>query len=683
MDVNYTQEDLSVLSAFLEEIDDHLEEMESSTLQLEDSEDMGLVDNIFRSMHTIKGTAGFLKLPHIAQLSHNAEFLLSDVRNGKISISTEIINAILEGLDFLKNMFTDLKQAVEDLDTSKEEISFVLEDFDYEDLVGVMEGLRASGSDSDEGEKKEEIKPPEMSRKDAFGLFDVANKVMETIGAEMKKYSEESSHPVIRTGMEQIRVVAEPTKYDGLLEQLTEVINLLDFVEMTDEFLKEPVMDDVKAAFKLITKLIQPSFILNDPSIKARSDSREPAAAKKKTARASDAPEELASIRVASDRLDLLMNLVGELVASKGIFETLSDDLKAQNLIDVANQIKDAGEGLGGIVDELSTAVMQVRMIPVKTVFSRFSRMVRDLSGKANKAIKLITEGDETQLDKNVIEKLGDPLVHCIRNSADHGIEMPDDREAAGKPRQGTITLQASNEGQHVLIQIIDDGKGIPRDVVGKKAIEKGIITQEQFTEMTDTEVYQLVMAAGFSTAAKITEISGRGVGMDVVRSNIEKIGGRVTIDSELGKGTTIALLIPLTLTIIRGLEIEAEGEHYILPLESVVETVELSEENKDMAGDDSMYYHRGEYLPVLKLSELFELDPVEHQSPLTHIVVMKTHGNMVALQIDQPHREIEIVLKPFSKVIKTAGISGAAIQSDGNVILVLNPEELSQMKSS
>ncbi|RLA59739.1 MAG: chemotaxis protein CheA, partial [Epsilonproteobacteria bacterium] len=376
------------------------------------------------------------------------------------------------------------------------------------------------------------------------------------------------------------------------------------------------------------------------------------------------------SIRVDTGKIDTLINMVGELVITQSMLSLVGEHFELNKL----DQLKNGLSQLERHTRELQESVMNIRMLPISFVFSRFPRLVHDLSTKLDKKIELVMVGENTEVDKTVVELLSDPLVHLIRNSLDHGIEMPADRLAAGKPEMGTITLEAYHRGGQIVIEVRDDGKGLNKDILRTKAIEKGLI--EESTVLTDKQIYELIFMAGFSTAEQLTDVSGRGVGMDVVRRNIQSLGGNIEIISELGKGTTIAIHLPLTLAILDGQSIAVGDERFIIPLGSIVESINI---NKDMinrvAGKGETFRLRDEYLPIVRMHEIFDVKTAK-ATKLTEglVVVVDGQGMRCGLFIDDLLGQQQVVIKSLeANYRKVEGVSGATILGDGSVALILD----------
>ena len=376
----------------------------------------------------------------------------------------------------------------------------------------------------------------------------------------------------------------------------------------------------------------------------------------------------MGSVRVASDKLDALVDLVGELVTLQARLSRTSLDLQDGPLSSISEQFE-------RLIAQLRDNTMSIRMLPIGSTFNKFRRVVRDLSLELGKEAELLTEGAETELDKTVIEKLGDPLVHIIRNSLDHGIERPDVRRAAGKPEKGSILLSARHSGAYVLIQVTDDGKGLDKDAIYGKAVERGILSPGQ--EIADEDLYLLIFAPGFSTGKVVSAVSGRGVGMDVVKREIDSLGGSVSLQTEKGRGTTVTLKIPLTLAIIEGLLVRIEGEHYVIPLSSVDGCIEIRREELAAYGDRRILSYRDELVPFLPLREAFETPGEEPE--IEQIVIAAAQDAKIGFVVDQVVGDYQTVIKPLGRMFKDVeGVSGATILGDGTVALILDVNRLS-----
>ena len=389
---------------------------------------------------------------------------------------------------------------------------------------------------------------------------------------------------------------------------------------------------------------------------------QKPASRKKKVT-------ETGSIRVGTDKIDSLINMVGELVITQSMLSQMGEDFSME-------KIEDLREGLAQLernTRELQESVMRIRMLPISFSFQRFPRLVHDLSQKMNKKIELKMLGEQTELDKTVMEKIGDPLVHLVRNSLDHGIEDPQTRLAAGKSETGTITLNAYHQGGFIIIEISDDGAGLPRDKLLNKAIEKGLVTEQD--NLPDEKIYDLIFHPGFSTADQVSDISGRGVGMDVVRKNIKELGGNVDVSTEEGRGTTFTIRLPLTLAILDGQLVKVGNETYIIPLVSIIESLEIETDNiNTIAGTTEVYKMRDEYIPLVRLYEVFDVQPGTHRLQDCLLVVVEGDGGKAGILVDDLLSQQQVVIKSLETNYKRIqGVSGATILGDGTVALILD----------
>jgi two-component system chemotaxis sensor kinase CheA len=418
--------------------------------------------------------------------------------------------------------------------------------------------------------------------------------------------------------------------------------------------------------------------IIPEPADSAPAKSDEPGdEGSKGKARAAAVVEK--TLRVEVSRLESLMNLVGELVLQKNRICELSRTVGALAGVpaEMSEPLEIAGAGLDRLTSEIQVAVMRTRMQPLDKLFGKYPRLIRDLSKKTGKQLELKIVGGETEVDKQVIEELGDPLVHLLRNSADHGIEMPQDRVAAGKPAQGTITLRAAHQGNHAVISISDDGKGLSRDVIGGKAIEKGLATEAEVAAMSDAEVFKFIFAAGFSTAAQVSDLSGRGVGMDVVRTNIERIKGTIDIQSVTGKGTTLSIMIPLTVAILPAMMVKVSGEIYAIPLSHIIEIVRPGPEELSTILTDRVIRLRGSVFPLLDASERLDAPRRDSDKPNRLAVVLQAEEKTIGLMVEEVIGQQEIVIKPLDGLERTGPFSGATVRNDGGVSLILDVAEM------
>ncbi|GFO59359.1 chemotaxis protein CheA [Geomonas silvestris] len=681
--------------AFKEEAYELLSELETSLLELEETpEDSDLIGRVFRAMHTIKGSGAMFGFDDIASFTHEVETVFDMVRNGKLSVTKPLINLTLAARDQIKSM----------LDASESGGGA-----DLTATVQIIAGLRAlAGAEAPAAVTHQETaKPAAASTRITYRIrfapcrgilgcgsnplnllvelreLGVCNVIAQTAGVpELEELDPESCYvywDVILTtdqGMNAIKdvfifveddcelsieAVAEHDGYnsDEGYKKLGEI--LLERGDITTE-----EMASVLAEQKRFGELAVQKGIVTENKVEAALVEQRHVQAVRQEKQTSDAGN---SIRVPAERLDLLVNLVGELVTVQARLSQTAAGRADLELSAIAEEV----ERLTG---ELRDSALNIRMLPIGSTFSKFKRLVRDLSSELGKEIEMTTDGAETELDKTVIEKLNDPLVHLIRNSLDHGIELPEVRVAAGKPRHGTVHLAAVHSGDSVLITIRDDGAGIDKEAVRAKAIENGIITPQ--AELTEKELFNLIFAPGFSTAKKISSISGRGVGMDVVKRAIEALRGTIDITSVYGEGAKITVRIPLTLAIIESLLVRIGRDFFMLPLSLVDECVELTREDVARSNGRHLANVREHLVPYIPLRERFL---IHGESPeIEQIVITEVNGSRIGFVVDQVIGEHQTVIKSLGRAYKNVeGISGATILGDGSVALILDVPQLVQ----
>lgn len=685
------------LSMFIDESNDHLQSLNEKMLELEGNPtDLGIVQVIFRSAHTLKGMAATMGFEDLAALTHQMENVLDLVRNEKLAMQEFIFDTLFKGLDALESMVQDITQGGE----GKADVTAIVEalqaivrgDIPTESAAAAAPAAVAASAapiaiKDSEGIELDEFQQSvieqsmsaghqalymEVSiREDcqlkavrAYMVFDL----LERYGDVIK--SEPSTQDIEQDKFERSFALYYVTQKDPAeLEPMVTSISEIESVKVTQ--LDVDSLKQFAASKEVVAEPVAapaPEVAAPAASTPAAKAPAAPAAAPKAAAKA-PAPAPSRTIRVDIDRLDVLMNLFSELLIDRVRLEQLASEVKVPALTDTV-------EHMGRVSSDLQNIVLKLRMVPVDTVFNRFPRMVRDLAKSLDKKLDLIITGAETELDRTVIDEIGDPLVHLLRNSVDHGVESVADRVAAGKDETGTVKLSAFHSGNHVFIEIEDDGHGIDRDRVLQKALKNGVVSQEQANSMKDEEVYQLLFAPGFSTAEVISDISGRGVGLDVVKSKITSLGGHVTVSSELGKGTKFSVQLPLTLSIISAMMIRVGSEKYAIPLTSIVETgIIKAKQVRDLHGSQLIPY-RDTHIPLLSLSRVFEVpDFDEREEEETEIVVIRKGDKLAAIAVENFIGQNEIVLKSLGGYLPdTQGISGATILGDGQVALIIDP---------
>ncbi|WP_025719825.1 chemotaxis protein CheA [Paenibacillus sp. 1-18] len=686
------------LNMFIDESNDHLQSLNENMLQLESNPtDLGIVQVIFRSAHTLKGMAATMGFEDLASLTHQMENVLDLVRNNKLAMHEFIFDTLFKGLDALESMVqniteggdgkADVSSIVASLQSivsgdfqksgtgaaseaspstkvdSSESAGLVLDQFQYSVLEqSISEGHRVHyiqvtiSSDS------------QLKAARAFMVFNT----LENSGEIVKAYP--SVQDIEQEKFEQSFSLYYITQKEvGELEKEIAGISEIDtvsVVQLDQESLKQ--MSEVTAGLAEVAAVQEAVAVQqpapSQPQSPTAASVAKPASGKAPAAKA-PAPTHNRTIRVDIERLDVLMNLFSELLIDRVRLEQLASEASNPALTETV-------EHMSRVSSDLQNVVLKLRMVPVDTVFNRFPRMVRDLAKSLDKKLDLIITGAETEMDRTVIDEIGDPLVHLLRNSVDHGIESVADRIAAGKPETGTVQLRAFHSGNNVFIEIEDDGNGINRDKVLKSAISKGILTEEQAAVMTDEEAYQVLFAPGFSTAAVISDVSGRGVGLDVVKSKITALGGNVTVHSTLGKGTNFSVQLPLTLSIIAAMMIQIGSEKYAIPLSSIVETAIVKRTQIRSVHGNKMIAFRESHIPLISLSQLFEVpDFNEDEEEETEVVVIRKGDRLAALSVQDFLGQSEIVLKNLGKYLPNIqGISGATILGDGQVALIIDP---------
>lgn len=631
-----------IIQDFLVETDELIEALEGNLVELENSpEDKDLLNRIFRSFHTIKGASGFLGFDQIVELSHALEDLLNKLRSGELKVTPSIMDGILKGVDMLKLLINHVREG----DGKRE---------DLREILSLIKGLETGEGEEVSKEAAEgsrlETKPP-SSQPTAEG----------SMGFEAGKAKEVTTEA--REAKNKEEVPQEPHREPKMLGEM-----LVEKGVITEEQLLEAVRDQ-KGKERLGEVLVRKGYAKEEDIKKVLSDQGRGRSGE-------------TTLRVDTARLDNLMDMVGELVLERNRIMRLTDQLEGRYGDDdlVAN-LRQAVYGLDVVTSDLQLSVMKIRMQPVAKVFSRFPRMVRDLARAKGKKVDLLLVGKETEVDKTIIEEIGDPLVHLVRNAVDHGIEPEEERLKAGKPPQGKIILSAGHRGGRIEITIEDDGKGIDVEKVKKKALEKGLTTEEELNRMGERDIINFIFHPGFSTADKVTDVSGRGVGMDVVKSNVVKVGGTIEIDTQKGKGTKFTLSLPLTLAIINALMVKAGGEEYALPLSSVVEIINLANKEVQTINGREVIEFRGDIYPVVRLSN-FVMAPLNGDSRYALIIALGERR--LALLVDELGSQEEVVIKSLGGYLsKVDGISGATITGDGRVVPILDVSGLFQVEST
>lgn len=655
---------------FFDEADELLADMEQHLLDLvPEAPDSEQLNAIFRAAHSIKGGAGTFGFTILQETTHLMENLLDEARRGEMQLNTDIINLFLETKDIMQEQLDAYKSSQEPDAASFEYICNALRQLALE-AKGEVPSAAAGGAKLTVVDNAQAVADTASAAAPAAAndgkLRIVLSRLKEgevnLLEDELKNLATLSD---VVKGADSLSATLEGgVSEDDLVAVLCFVIEP-DQISFTDAPAAAAVTEAAPAAPTLVAQPVAAAPV-------AQSAPREQPAARQDRAEKPARVSESTSIRVAVEKVDQLINLVGELVITQSMLAQRSNELDPVNHGDL---ITSMGQ-LQRNARDLQESVMSIRMMPMEYVFSRFPRLVRDLASKLNKQIELTLLGSSTELDKSLIERIIDPLTHLVRNSLDHGIELPDNRVAAGKSPVGNLTLSAEHQGGNICIEVIDDGAGLNRERILAKAVSQGMAVHEN---MTDEEVGMLIFAPGFSTAEQVTDVSGRGVGMDVVKRNIQEMGGHVEIQSKQGAGTTIRILLPLTLAILDGMSVKVSDEVFILPLNAVMESLQPREEDlHPLAGGERVLEVRGEYLPLVELWKVFDVDGAKTEATKGIVVILQSAGRRYALLVDQLIGQHQVVVKNLeSNYRKVPGISAATILGDGSVALIVDVSAL------
>jgi two-component system chemotaxis sensor kinase CheA len=680
------------LSMFIDESKDHLQAINESLLALEQSpEDIGIVQVIFRSAHTLKGMSATMGFEDLAKLTHEMENVLDLVRNNKLSMNSFIFDCLFKSTDALETMVNDIIEGgtgkADVTDIVKSLKSIVTGDYEKEpEASGASAPASAGGGSSAMQIDEFQYSVLEQSVSAGHNAYFIEVSVRED--CVLKAARAYMVFDIFEQNGEVIKSV--PSIQDIEQEKFDRVFSVFYVTQLPQAELDKMIgnvseIDSVKSVlFDLESLKVLKEQKQDKPAAQAAPE--KPAAAPsagQAASGANPAPQAQApktghqpvanrTIRVDIDRLDMLMNLFSEMLIDRVRLEQLASEIRRQELTETV-------EHMARVSSDLQNIVLKLRMVPVDTVFNRFPRMVRDVAKSLNKKVDLVITGADTELDRTVVDEIGDPLVHLLRNSIDHGVEPIDDRVAAGKSETGIVWLRAFHSGNHVFIEIEDDGRGINRQKVLQTAIKKNIVREEQAERMTDDEVAALLFASGFSTADKISDISGRGVGLDVVKTKIESLGGVVAVESKPGKGTKFSVQLPLTLSIISAMLIRVNDEKYAIPLSSIVETAAIRKSSIRNVQGVPLLDYRNSVIPLVSLAQIYQVpDNGQQSQDETEIVIIKKGEKMAALSVSELIGQQEIVLKNLGKYLNNVfAVSGATILGDGQVALILDTNAL------
>ncbi|MEA3315831.1 MAG: chemotaxis protein CheA [Campylobacterota bacterium] len=663
------------LALFCEDMDEQLGIMEETLVDMceisIDEVDSEMINKLFRAMHTMKGNAGMFGFDDVVSFAHVAENLLDEIRNEKISLTEDMVELFLLVNDHSKTLI-DVTVVEESLDEDQLE--------HHNDLLSqlsVFLGKEAPSVKIEDSSSDEDIEPeipiyeiiikPKTSFYEAdMDIFSII-KYLGVIGDISDLIINDSDIPTIDNIDEKKAYLIIELKYESE-ESLDDITASFDFVKSDIELSieqinkQEPKQEEPKKEEPKKEKVLEVKEIVkvvSKPKNKKETSKKE---------------QKSSSLRVDSSKVDQLINLISEMVIANAKITQIANSDENTELIE-------STDTLTSMLEEIRTGVMDIRMVQVGSSFSKLRRIVNDTAKKLGKDIDFVISGEDTELDKTVVEKISDPLVHMLRNSVDHGVESIEKRVANGKNEKGKIDLRAYPDAGSIVIEIEDDGAGIPKDVILNKAISNGIVSPDD--NLTDKEIYNLIFAAGLSTAETITDVSGRGVGMDVVKRNIEELKGTLEVDSVFGKGSKITVRLPLTLAIIDGFLVQAGDTKYIIPLDMVDECIELTQEHKSKMKDNQFINLRGSILPLLDSSEYFETTQVNSQSDRENIIIISSINNKAGLIVNELHGEFQTVIKPLGAVFeKVPWVSGGTILGSGEVALILDVPMLLQSVS-
>uniref|UniRef100_A0A832I836 Chemotaxis protein CheA n=1 Tax=Pseudothermotoga hypogea TaxID=57487 RepID=A0A832I836_9THEM len=654
------------LSVFLDESREYVQSLNESLLKLEKNpHDEETINETFRILHTLKGMAGTMGFERMAKLSHKMEQLLDKVRSKKIALSSDLLDRLFAGVDMIDKMVNNIASGGND-------------QVNEEDLKSLMDAFEVVQ------EEKVEEKKVELETKQESDVVD--DSVMKVIQEASKEgYNAFKIRVTLAEGtiMKAVRMYMVFKAIEDSGGQILSSVPPVEDIEQ-EKFDREVELvviakQDAESLHKMISSISEIEKVTVSSIMKGQGKPKEEEEKKKEVQQKAEIAEEKApeqkisqkrrlvqTVRVDIDKLDTLMNLMGELVISRS---RISDILRKYNIKEVDESLSQ----LNRITLDLQNVVMKIRMVPIAFVFNRFPRMVRDLAKQLSKEINFIIEGEDTELDRTFVEDIGEPLVHLLRNAIDHGIETKEERIAKGKPPVGTVVLSARHEGNNVVIEVKDDGRGIDRNAVVRKAIEKGLISEAQAESMPDEKVYELLFLPGFSTRSDATELSGRGVGMDVVKSVVESLNGTVKIESVKDRGTTITIRLPLTLAIIQALLVTVNNHVYAIPIANIDSTLNVPADKVQKLQDKLVTVIRGEIIPLVKLWEVFGLNG-HREEQYYNTVIVRMGNRKYGLVVDSLIGQEDIVIKSLGKIFNDVRIfSGGAILGDGSIALILD----------
>lgn len=690
------------LDIFIDETNEHIQSLSDNIMILEkEPENTDTINEIFRAAHSLKGMAGTMGFKNMQHLTHDMENVFSEVRNGTVKVNSDMIDVLFQCLDAIEKYLDTIKATSSEGDEDNHALIEKLNTF-LPGAAGDTASAPAPSAPAKEEKKEESSDKPEYlsiqmddATRASLGTASESGKKLYAFTVHVQKdcllkaaraflvfkavedFGEILVYSPSSQDIEDEKfdltfsiIVSSTEDFEKIKEAMSNVseIEKVEGEEVTPDTYKAPEVEEEKKEEPAASKAPsspQPPANAQNATPQAKKPANKPVA-KPVTAR---------TVRVDIEKLDALMNQVSELIIAKNSLVSISN---SENATDSSNQLHEQIEYLERITTTLHESVMKVRMVPIESTVNKFPRMIRDLSRKLNKPMELVMTGEDTELDRTVVDQIGDPLQHLLRNSADHGIEDPDTREANGKPRTGNIFLNAYQEGNNVIIEVGDDGAGIDTEAVKSKAIDRGLVTAEDAENLSKKDIINFLFMPGFSMSKTITDISGRGVGLDVVKSNVEALGGDVSVKSEMGQGTTFTVRLPLTLAIIQALLVEIGQEKYAIALANINNIEYIPESEIKYVEAKEVIYLRGNVIPIVRLGELLDCPVEKKDEEYLTVVVVSIGDTYAGIVVDDLIGQQEIVIKSLGKVIdNNKYISGATILGDGELALILDVNSL------
>ena len=686
------------LEIFIDESKEHLQTMNEILLVLEgDVDNLSHLGEIFRIAHTLKGMSGTMGFTKVADLTHKMENVLDLVRNGVLKVDSNIVDVLFECFDALEEYIENLEKTGKEGDLDSSELG--------KKLILIADSKSSASIKSDKRPKV--TQDPVIEKPDQGSVSDLFHIPLNDIDSLVQKATEMGVKPylikvtldngcmlkaarafIVFNTLERFGEILKsyPLAEEIEDERFDQSFEILYFTKLDEAYINNELMRISEVSEILVRPLDEMEFAIEEKIDDVEVDlehveikEAEVEAKNKEDGQSKgDKGKTSKTVRVEIGRLDNLMNLVSELIIIKTRLEDLDTTQSKVNDQGSKNNMNEAIEYLERITTSLHDAVMKVRMVPVERTFNRFPRLVRDLSKELGKNIKLFMSGEETEVDRTVIDEIGDPLIHLIRNSLDHGIESPTERAKLGKDETGFVALRAYPDGNTVVIEVEDDGKGINPDIIKKKAIEKSIVTREEAESLSDKELINLLFRAGFSTVDKVTDLSGRGVGLDVVKSKIEAINGTVEVVSNLGQGSKFVIRLPLTLAIIQALMVNLNQEKFAIPLNNIKEITTIETNKITMVQDQEVVLYRNKTLPIIRMKEVLDIEHTAENLDELIVVIVKKGDVEAGLVVDSLIGQQEIVIKSLGKYLTgIKAIAGATILGNGSVALIVDPNQL------